>query len=595
MNSVDRNQNLERLREELKRLKLDAFLVPVADAYQSSWLSEHDQRLQWLTGFTGSAGLGIVGTGRSAIFVDGRYTIQAPQQVDSKNFEILEYNKANVLQWLGTLVAPDHEAKFYLGVDPWLHSDQEIEEIKSGLQDWRIVAVEANPIDQYWHQQPPPPSSHLFEHSQKYAGQSRDEKIKMMQDFMATCEIDAMVATQSDNIAWLLNIRGRDIQHTPIKQAFAIIRRDGAVTIYTHMNRHQGEVEWLGHQVNVRPSEAFNPALESLKGQVFVADTASHAVVKKLKTRSEVKLCRGSDPCDLAKAQKNPTQIAGIIEAHDRDGVAMIEFLTWFDETAPSGRVDEIAAADQLQYYRQQTGCLHDVSFDTISASGPHGAIIHYRVTKQTNRPLSQGELYLVDSGGQYLDGTTDVTRTLTVGRPSTQHQRSYTLVLRCLIALASLRWPQGTTGGELDVIARQHLWREEMDFSHGTGHGVGQFLGVHEGSFNISPKNAKSIKEGMVLSIEPGYYAKDDYGIRLENLAVVETCPHQEKKTSPFLRFKTLTQVPFEQRLIDISMLSEDEKAWLDRYHSGVWRRLHERCSDEARQWLKLACQPLN
>lgn len=594
--AAEKHQRLIRLRNELERLKLDFFLVPVQDAHLSFLLCDHDQRLQWLTGFTGSAGMCVVGANQSALFVDGRYTLQAQAQTDSNDYQILEFTNSKLCQWINkTLPNKDRGGGRQIGIDPWLHSDHEVERLKINLPKWRIVCVENNPIDKIWQNQPLPPASKMFEHELKYAGQSRQDKIIEMREFLTKHKFDAMVLTQSDNIAWLLNLRGADVPHTPIKQAFATVAQDGRINLFVHLNADQYEAcpAWLGDQVRLRYSDEFVDVLDQLEGRVFVADTSNHGVVQRLANRQEVELCRGDDPCDKAKAQKNKVQIAGFEDAHRRDGVAMVEFLTWLDNTREP--VSEIDAADKLLACRRQTGCLHDESFDAISASGPNAAIIHYRVTAQTNRQLTDGELYLIDSGGQYFDGTTDITRTVAIGCPSPRHIKSYTLLLRGLISLSSLKWPQGVPGNDLDVLSRQYLWREQqMDYAHGTGHGVGHFLGVHEGPYNITKKCKKAITNGMVLSIEPGCYVEDDYGIRLENLVVVENFTPAEQKDPSFLQFKTLTQVPFDRRLIDLSHLTSEDKDWIDSYHLAVATKLHGHCSVAAQEWLEMACKPL-
>ena len=582
---------LKKLRKKLKRLKIDVFLLPVADAFQGFPLAEHDRRVEWLTGFSGSTGICAVAHKAAVMFVDSRYTIQAASEVCNKEFEIRALNNSEIRTWLRSISKKGGT----VGIDPWLHSDNSVESLRNDLAGWDIVAIK-NPVDKIWKDQPKPPDSAMIVHKLKYAGQSRKDKIKELAKFLKNQKVDSIVLTNSDTIAWLLNVRGSDIANNPIKHAYASVCKNGNVRLFVDLpisSRYRHER--LGSRVVTFPLYLFKSFLSYQEGRVFVPDSTIHGCVRKLR-KSRVEICRGPDPCELRKMQKNDIQLQGFTQAHVRDGVAMTEFLAWLDTTVKETKVNEIAAAAKLLEFRRQSGFLYDESFDTISAAGQNGAIVHYRASKSTCRQLSAGDLYLVDSGGQYQDGTTDVTRTVPIGEPTTFHKKVYTLVLNGLIDLTNMCWPTNTPNSQLDAIARQHLWREQLDYAHSTGHGVGHFLAVHEVPPTISTQSLIAIKPRMVLSIEPGCYLQGQFGVRLENLAVVQQCaPAFSKQKQEFLQFSTLTLVPFDRRLIDVGLMTNGQREWLNCYHATVLSTLADYCSPSAVDWLRSVCEPIS
>lgn len=610
-------EKLSRLRTEMKRLNIDVFLVPVSDRHQTYPLAEHDRRLQWLTGFSGSAGLAIVGHSSAALLVDGRYTIQAKLQTNAHDFEIIDFTRSTkahhpgLISHLESWFEKHLDENACIGIDPWLHSNIGVERFKSAFMKYSICNIE-NPIDLIWDDQPQKPHSELFEHDIVYAGQSRESKLDELSNTLSKMCLDWVILTSSDSIAWLLNIRGSDVVQTPVKHAYAFINKEGNAKLFVNLSNDTSPQQsiqnnnsplhindqayaWLGNQVTLLPMEKFEDEIKSLQGGILVPNDSPHWVVKTL-TEKNINFNLGSDPCNLPQAKKNEIQIKGFKEAHVRDGLAMVEFLAWLDSIPDQTELDEMVTAKKLLEFRQNTGCLHDISFDTISSTGPNGAINHYRVTEESNRKFSDGDLYLVDSGGQYVDGTTDVTRTIPIGTINDSSIRTYTLVLRGLIALSSLRWPYLILGRDLDIIARQFLWRNKLNYAHATGHGVGHFLSVHEGPVNISPQTEERLEEGMVLSIEPGCYVNDEFGIRLENLVVVKTCVTENAdQDQRYLQFDTLTLVPFDRRLINTKIMSPEEINWLNEYHSNIWEQFNSQCSTPARKWLECACNRLH
>ena len=480
-------RRLARLRRELSHSGIDAFLVPVADAFRGSPLASRDRRLAWLTGFDGSAGLCVVTKNKAALFVDGRYTEQAAAQTLPAEVEIRGAGSANLCQWITDSV-PESGS---VGFDTWLHGIEAIEKLESRLQGRTLVATD-NLVDRIWSNQPPPPDSPLVEYPSRYAGESRESKIKRVAGAVSAKGADFVVLTNANSVAWLLNMRGADIPRTPLKHAFAILGLDKRVQLFVnHEAGDSRQVQWLGDAVSTHSLDQFAASLEALSGRVLIDPGTACRVAKRL-VPPKVETVLAPDPCAALKARKNASQISAIREAHFQDGVAVAAFLAWLDSEAAAGSVSEISAAEKLEDVRRATGCLRDISFDTISAFGPNAAIIHYRVTTATNRTLAPGSLYLVDSGAQYLPGTTDVTRTVAIGDPLPSHRRLYTAVLRGLIALSTARWPEAASGRDLDTLARQFLWRAGHDYDHGTGHGVGQFLDVHEGPAGISRRSGQ-------------------------------------------------------------------------------------------------------
>jgi Xaa-Pro aminopeptidase len=580
---------LGRLREELARRKLTGFVVPRADQQQNEYVAPSEERLAWLTGFTGSAGMAIVLTREAAVFVDGRYTLQAGKQVDRKAWHVEPLVDPPPEHWLSKhLVAGDR-----LGFDPWLHTSAAAERLaaacaKAGAE---LVAVESNPVDSIWHERPRPPLGPVSVHGTQFSGEIEAEKLKRIRLEITKLGVDALVLSDSHAVAWTFNIRGADVSHTPLPLSYALVPKDGRPTIFIdHRKLSNSSRDHLEHSGDVVEPEALTLKLTELakSGATIALDNATAAdALSRLITGAGGKPVRGSDPVSLLKAVKNITEIEGTRTAHQRDAVALAKFLAWIDREAPSGALTEIDTVEALETFRRQTCALKDVSFPTIAGTGPNAAIVHYRVTRKSNRRIASGDLLLIDSGAQYEDGTTDVTRTIAIGEPTAEMRDRFTRVLRGHMAIARAVFPDGTTGAQLDSLARQYLWQAGLDFEHGTGHGVGSYLSVHEGPARISKLGTTPLKRGMILSNEPGYYKTDAYGIRIENLElVVGTDVAGAEK--PVNAFETLTLAPIDRRLIDVSMLSAAELKWLNDYHARVNRTVRPHLDDNATKlWL--------
>ncbi|WP_116133856.1 aminopeptidase P family protein [Tropicimonas sp. IMCC34043] len=579
------------LRTEIAAAGLDGFLVPRADVHQGEYVAAHDDRLAWLTGFTGSAGFCAVLDGIAGVFVDGRYRLQVRTQVDLDHFTPVAWPGTKLGDWLVAQLPEGGQ----IGFDPRLHTVEELRKLSARCGPAGIGLVPtANLIDRIWADQPAPPLGQIAAHPLELAGQSHEAKRATLAEALRDDDIAANVLTLPDSIAWLLNIRGSDIPRNPVPHAFAMLHGDGSVDLFcaaakvsTELHRH------LGTSVRLAEPEAFGPALQALTGRVRIDPSSAPVWVAEQLKLAEI--VEGRDPCLLPKARKTAAEIAGMEAAHLRDGAAMCRFLAWLDAEAPKGGLTEIAVVRRLEQERRQDPMLRDISFDTIAGTGPHGAIVHYRVTEATDRAVTPGELLLIDSGAQYLDGTTDITRTVATG-PVTDEQRAcFTRVLKGMIALSQARWPKGLAGRDLDPLARIALWRAGQDYDHGTGHGVGAYLSVHEGPQRISRLGEVALDPGMVLSNEPGYYREGEFGIRIENLIHVVPAPALPGADDrPMLAFRTLTWVPIDRRLIEPSLLSADERTWLDIYHAAVRDRLSERVEGAAGLWLDAATAPL-
>ncbi|WP_119168569.1 aminopeptidase P family protein [Algihabitans albus] len=587
-------ERLAALRAELDRRGLDGFLVPRADEHQGEYVSPRAERLLWLTGFTGSAGLAVVLRDSAAIFVDGRYTLQAEQEVDTALYTPRHLTEEPVGSWISERLKGGK-----LGYDPWLHTADQVTRLGATLKrsGATLVTAEPNPLDAVWLDQPEPPLAPVVPHDLIFAGESSADKRSKLAGELRCQGVGAAVLTMPDSIAWLLNVRGGDVPRTPLPLSFAIVDDEGQVDWFVDARKITDEVPaHLGNGVRVRPPEDLAPALKEQSGRKVRVDPSSAAqwIFTQLEAAG-AEVQRGDDPCLMPKARKNPTEMSGARAAHRRDGVALTTFLAWLTEAAPEGGVTELAASDRLYQLRAPGERFRDLSFDTISGSGPQSAVIHYRVTPKTDRELKPGELYLVDSGAQYLDGTTDVTRTIAVGEPSAEMRHRYTLVLKGHIAIATARFPDGTTGSQLDSLARRPLWNEGLDFDHGTGHGVGSYLSVHEGPQRISKvPNRVALKPGMIVSNEPGYYKPGAYGIRIENLVAVQEAESRSSDERKMLAFETLTLAPFDRSLIDVALLDESEISWVDHYHKRVKRELAPLVEAEAKAWLETATTPL-
>ncbi len=586
---------LDALRAELTRRGLDGFLVPHADPHQGEYLPAHDERLAWLTGFTGSAGMAIVLADHAAVFVDGRYTLQAADQVDATRYAIEHLVETPPAEWL----ARNAPKGARIGFDPWLHTEDGATRIEAACAraGADAVPVDDNPLDAVWTDQPPPPQAPIVAHPSDYAGRDSADKRAQVAADLAGREIAAAVLTLPDSIAWLLNIRGNDVPHNPVPLSFAILHADGRVALFVDPAKVTGPLRaHLGDGVDVRAPEAFAAALAALAGRRVLADPGWSArwVFDRLRD-ADAEIVREADPCQLPKACKNPVELDGTRAAHRRDGAALTRFLGWLAKEGAAGALTEIAAADRLEALRRESNLFRDLSFDTISGAGPNGAIVHYRVTPESNRRIEPGSLYLVDSGAQYPDGTTDVTRTVAIGTPTPAMRRHFTLVLKGHIALATALFPEGTTGSQLDAFARQHLWRHGLDYDHGTGHGVGSYLSVHEGPQRISKlPNSVALRPGMIVSNEPGYYRTGEYGIRIENLVAVVAAEPPEGAEKPMLAFETLTLAPIDRYLVDRAMMSAEEIAWLDAYHRRVRETLADQLDGDDRAWLMRATAPI-
>ncbi|MEM8632343.1 MAG: aminopeptidase P family protein [Pseudomonadota bacterium] len=581
---------LQALREKMAKAGVDAFLVPRSDAHMGEYVSPRDERLAWLTGFTGSAGFAAILQGEAGVFVDGRYTLQVREQVDLAHFTPVGWPKTTAADWLADRL----EDGQFLAIDPWLHTSAEVEKLRDRLEPRGVTLRSGeNLVDAIWDDQPEPALGKAHSQPDDLAGESSASKRHRLGKTLAEAEQSAAVLTLPDSISWLLNIRGTDIPRNPVVQAFAVLHTSGVVDLYVD-SRKLAEVT-LDDDVTVHDPADFVPSLAALAGPVRVDRSTAPYALKELLEGAGIEVAWGADPCILPKARKNPVEIASTREAHLRDAAAMVEFLTWLEREAPDGGLTEIEVVKALEGFRRATNALQDISFDTISGAGAHGAIVHYRVTEETNAPVEPGTLLLVDSGGQYVDGTTDITRTIAIGPPGVDEKRAFTRVLQGMIAISRARWPKGLAGRDLDALARAPLWMDGRDYDHGTGHGVGVFLNVHEGPQRLARISEVPLEPGMILSNEPGYYKEGAFGIRIENLIVVEHAPELPGGDDrEQLCFTTLTWVPIDRRLIDVTLLSGEERAWLDAYHAEIPRLIGARLSDAAQAWVKDACQPI-
>jgi Xaa-Pro aminopeptidase len=578
------------LRAELMRRGLDGFVVPRADRQQNEYLPASEERFAWLTGFTGSAGAAIVLIERASLFVDGRYTVQAATQVDAKIFSIEHLIERPPEQWL----EKNLKASAKLGYDPWLHTFDSAEKLKKvcARVGATLVAVDSNPIDALWTDRPAPPSSSVTLRDLKLAGESAGDKLKRIRAEIAKLHADVLVVSDPQNVVWAFNIRGSDVAHTPLVLAFALIPREGRATLYVDGAKLTNKVRAaLEELADVCAPDALARDLGQLKGKTVWLDQASAAdALSRMVADNGGKPMRGADPIALMKATKNQAEIAGMKAAHIRDGAAVVRFLAWLDAQASSGKLTEIGAVEALESFRRDTGVLKDISFPTIAGSGPNGAIVHYRVTQSSNRTLGKNELFLIDSGAQYEDGTTDITRTVAVGAATDEMRDRFTRVLKGHIAIATTVFPEGSSGAQLDPLARVALWEAGLDFDHGTGHGVGSYLSVHEGPARISKLGTIALKQGMILSNEPGYYKTGGYGIRIENLVLVVEAPAPEGAEKKLFGFETLTLAPIDRRLILPGMLTATERAWIDGYHARVLKMIGPLVDGDTLAWLAAA-----
>src|SRR5271169_6552876 len=586
---------LSAFREELARRKLTGFVVPRADQQQNEYVAPSEERLAWLTGFTGSAGLAVVLVHEAAVFVDGRYTLQAAKQVDAKAWRVEPLVDPSPETWLAQHLSPGDR----LGFDPWLHTTAAAEKLaaacaKAGAE---LVAVDTNPVDAVWTERPALPLAPVSLHGQPFSGEPEAGKLERIGAEIDKLGVEALVLSDSHAVAWTFNIRGGDVSHTPLPLSYALVPKTGRPTLFIDHRKLTNSVrDHLERVADVAEPGALTPKLDQLarSGASIALDSATAAdALSRLISAAGGKPVRGSDPVSLLKAVKNETEIAGTRAAHRRDAVALSRFLAWIDREAATGALTEIDAVEALETFRRETGALKDVSFPTISGSGPNGAIVHYRVTRKSNRRITPRDLLLIDSGAQYEDGTTDVTRTIAIGTPTMEMCDRFTRVLRGHIAIARALFPDGTTGAQIDTLARQFLWQAGVDFEHGTGHGVGSYLSVHEGPARISKLGTTPLRRGMILSNEPGYYKSDGFGIRIENLELVVAADIAGAE-KPMNAFETLTLAPIDGRLIDVSLLSPAEIDWLNAYHARVAREVRGQLDEVTRAWLDQATAPL-
>ena len=593
-------ERLTALRAWMGEHRLNGILVPRADEHQGEYVAARSERLQWLTGFTGSAGIVLVLAKKALLFVDGRYTLQARQQLHAGSFLVEDLVQCPPSAWLRANTRKGQR----IGFDPWMHTIAGARALRMALEEsgGQLVALESNPIDAIWADQPEAPLEPVYIHPPDRAGELAKDKLARLVKQLRTDGVDHVVLTDPSSLAWTFNIRGNDVPHTPLALGFAVLSAKGRHFLF--MDERKLDITtraYLTQLADLREPDALDEVVSELARKGAKIGLDPDLAAERLKLLVEDKgasVVETADPARLPRATKNRTELEGARAAHRRDGAAMSTFLAWLDRQPP-GSVDEISAVTRLEECRVAVGeamqmPLRDISFPSISGAGPNGAIIHYRVTTKSNRPLQDGELYLIDSGGQYDDATTDVTRTVIVGEPSEEMRRHYTMVLKGLIAVSLLRFPPGTRGMDIDAVARMALWKAGLDYAHGTGHGVGSFLSVHEGPQRISRYGGEPLRPGMITSLEPGYYREGRYGIRIENLVALSEAEAIENGDICMHRFETLTLVPFDRRLIRIYMLSDDEHRWLDDYHARIREEIAPLLDQDARCWLEEATAPL-
>ncbi|MCZ0960190.1 aminopeptidase P family protein [Paracoccus benzoatiresistens] len=586
----DHPARLAGLRARLAADGLDGFIVPRADAHQGEYVAPSDARLAWLTGFTGSAGFAVVAPDRAGVFIDGRYRVQVKAQVDLAHFTPVPWPETRPSDWLRDALPEGGR----VGFDPWLHTRQEIETLEKALADSGIglIATDHNPLDAVWTDRPAPPVGRARAHDDAFAGETAADKRARLAAELRKEGQAATLLTLPDSISWLLNIRGSDVPRNPVVQSFAVLSDDGHVALFADPAKFDDALRaHLGNEVAILHPEGLTPALLDLEGPVRIDPASAPEAAFRLLESANTQIARATDPAILPKARKNAAELDGMRAAHLRDGAAMVRLLAWLDAQDPAG-LTEIDVVEKLEALRREAG-ITDISFDTICGAGPNGAIVHYRVTRATNRRLTAGEVLLIDSGGQYRDGTTDITRTVPLGPPLPDAVAPYTAVLRGMIAISRARFPQGVAGAHLDALARQHLWSQGLDYDHGTGHGVGAALCVHEGPVRISRVSTLPLEAGMILSNEPGYYRENAFGIRIENLVAITPADAEPGRT--MLGFETLTLCPIDRRLIDVAALSRDEIAWLDSYHARVRQALSPHLDSDTQAWLTHATKPLS
>lgn len=582
------------LRKELQIQNLDGFIIPSSDEHQGEYVGPNSECLSWLTGFTGSAGVAVVLRDKAAIFVDGRYTVQSAEQTDGEVFEQCHLITEPPAKWISSNLTPDAR----LGFDPWLHTVNGVKQLQSACSkaDAVLVPVTQNPLDTVWQGRPVKPQAQVYTHPTQFAGESAAEKQNKLGSALVEAGADSTVLTIPESIAWAYNFRGSDVPHTPVPLVFAIAKLDAKDEIFLETDRVDEDViRQLAEIAVIKEPNQFQVSLESFSGSKVLIDPAwcAKAIEMALK-KGGAQIISGADPCLLPKACKNEVEQNGARVAHIRDGAAMARFLTWLDAEGPSGNVSEIDAARKLEACRKETGELKEISFDSISGAGPHAALPHYRVNTSSNINLEAGTLYLIDSGAQYLDGTTDITRTVAIGQPTYEMKDRYTRVLKGHIAIARVRFPKGTNGAQLDTLARLALWEAGLDFDHGTGHGVGSFLSVHEGPQRIAKSGSIPLEPGMIISNEPGYYKEGAFGIRIENLVIVHKTEKRPGEERDMYAFETITFTPIDTKVIDPDLLDDEERKWLNDYHAEVREKISPQLDGDVLAWLVRATEPI-
>ncbi|THH39044.1 aminopeptidase P family protein [Aliishimia ponticola] len=577
---------LAALREKIAAAGIDGFIIPRADVHQGEYVADHDARLAWLTGFTGSAGFCIALADIAGVFIDGRYRTQVKAQVDLAHFTPVPWPEISSGAWLREQLPEGGK----VGFDPWLFTAGQLAEIETALEGSGITLCQTeNFVDAVWEDQPPPPMAPARVHPLEFAGEAYGDKCARLAQDLRTAGHSAAVITLPDSLCWLLNLRGGDIPRVPLLHGFAILHDTAQVDLFVAESKLAELGDHLQDDVHVRAPADFLTAVAALDGAVLVDKNTVPVVVA---DQLGDKAVMGSDPCALPKACKNAAEIEGAAQAHLRDGAAIVELLAWLD-SQPAGSLTETQVVTQLEACRRQDNALQDISFDTISGTGPNGAIMHYRVTEETDSRLEDGHLLVLDSGGQYQDGTTDITRTIAIGTPDDEARACFTRVLRGMIGMSCLRWPTGLAGRDIEMIGRLPLWLAGQDFDHGLGHGVGAYLSVHEGPQRLSRVSHVPLKPGMILSNEPGYYREGAFGIRIENLLVVEEAPALATGDAhrDMLCWRTLTFAPIDRRLIVPDMLTAADREWLNAYHAQVLEHIGPRVSNDAATWLRAAC----
>lgn len=587
--------HIAKLRAELSRRGFDGFVVPRADEHQGEYVPKSAERLAWLTGFTGSAGTAVILRDAAALVVDGRYTVQAAEQVDTSIITPVQLSEMSAEDW----IADNLPEGGTLAYDPWLHTSDGLKRLEKAVAraGGRLAPVDINLVDVIWIDRPAPPQAPVRPHPLDYAGESAESKLERIRKKMAEARLDALVISDPHNLAWAFNLRGGDVGHTPLPLGYAVLPREGRASLFFDPVKITNEAgAAVGDLAEFAPISSFQSALDTLgrKGGKVRVDSATGAValIRRIEAAGGT-VDVGADPIALMKAVKNKAEIAGSHAAHLRDGVAVARFLAWLDHEAPKGQLTEIDAVEALEAFRVETGALKNISFPSISGAGPNAALPHYRVTASSNRRIESNQIFLIDSGAQYEDGTTDITRTIIVGEPTAEMKDRFTRVLQGHIAIAGAVFPKGTTGAQIDAFARKPLWEAGLDFDHGTGHGIGSYLSVHEGPQRIAKTGTTPLEAGMMLSNEPGYYKQGDYGIRIENLILVEprTIPGGDRE---MLGFETLTFTPIDLRLVEPTIMKADEIAWLNDYHAKVREKIAPHLDAETRTWLEDATRAI-